>query len=124
MASFNGRRKRSSSARPRFLDSRRVRVKDLPDAFEVAESRGHSQIERRTVLEHHQQWTLSAVVCTVAHVVVIASDGYVDISVRGALVPGQSAHLAGAVAIGTLALWGLAVLMLSSWLRAFMSFTV
>src|SRR5687768_14601944 len=51
MASLNGRRKRSSSARPRFPDSRRVRVKDLADAFAVAESRSHSQIERRTALE-------------------------------------------------------------------------
>ena len=51
MASFDGRRERSSSARPRFPDSRRFRVEDLPDAFDVAESRGNRQIARRTVLE-------------------------------------------------------------------------
>ena len=51
MASFNGRRERSSSAWPRFPDSRRFRVEDLPRVFDVAERRGNCQIARRTVLE-------------------------------------------------------------------------
>lgn len=79
-------------------------------------------IGRKTILEHHQQWTLAAVVITVAHVIIITTDGYVEISVAGALVPGRSDHLVGAVAVGTFALWGLAVLVLSSWLRGYMSF--
>ncbi|MSQ36065.1 MAG: hypothetical protein EXR63_02830 [Dehalococcoidia bacterium] len=89
----------------------------------MVSSRGlDGAIGRKTILEHHQQWALSAVVFSVAHVVVIASDGYVNIDVRGSLVPGQSAHLTGAVAVGTLALWGIGVLVVSSWLRAYMNY--
>jgi hypothetical protein len=40
MASFDGRRERSSSARPRFPDSRRFRVEHPHDAFDFARSRG------------------------------------------------------------------------------------
>ncbi len=91
----------------------------------MVSSRGlDGAIGRRTILEHHQQWALSAVVFSVAHVIVIATDGYVDIDLRGSLVPGQSAHLTGAVAVGTLALWGIAVLVVSSWLRAYMNYVV
>jgi sulfoxide reductase heme-binding subunit YedZ len=89
----------------------------------MVSSRGmDGMLARRTVLEHHQQWTLSAVALSATHVIVIATDGYVDIGLRGALVPGEAAHMTGAVAIGTLALWGLALIVITSWLRAFMSF--
>jgi predicted ferric reductase len=37
-------------------------------------------------------------------------------------VPGRAADLTGAVAVGTIALWGLALVVVTSWLRAFMSF--
>lgn len=77
---------------------------------------------RKSVLEHHQQLTLAAVVVTAAHVIIIATDGYVDIGLRGALMPGAAAHMTGAVAIGTFALWGMAVIVVTSWLRAYMSF--
>lgn len=77
---------------------------------------------RKTMLEHHQQWTLSAVVLSVVHVIIIATDSYVDIGLPGALVPGSAMHLTGPVAIGTIALWGLALIVVTSWLRGFMSF--
>ena len=38
-------------ARPCFPDSPRFRVEDLPDPFDVAESRGDGQIACRTVFE-------------------------------------------------------------------------
>lgn len=74
-------------------------------------------INRKTVLELHQQWTLSAVIAIVLHGVVIVTDGYVDVSWRGAAIPGASAYLAGPVALGTIAMWGVAVLTISSWLQ-------
>lgn len=89
----------------------------------MVSSRGMDGVfARKTVLEHHQQWTLSAVALSIAHVIVIATDDYVDIGLRGALVPGAAADLTGAVAIGTLALWGMALIVVTSWLRAFLSF--
>ncbi len=79
-------------------------------------------VTRKTVLEHHQQWTLAAVIATVAHLLVIVTDDYSSISIAGALVPGVSRELAGPVTLGALAFWAMAVLVLSSWLRGYMSF--
>jgi predicted ferric reductase len=79
-------------------------------------------ITRKTVLEHHEQWTLAAVIATVAHVLVIVTDDYSSIDVVGALVPGASSELTAPTGAGTVALWVLAILVLSSWLRGYMSF--
>jgi predicted ferric reductase len=89
----------------------------------MVSSRGlDGAVSRKTVTDYHQQWTLAALIFTVAHVLVIVTDKYVDISVVGALVPGRSAHLTGEVAIGTLSLWGMAVIIVSSWVRSFLSY--
>ncbi len=71
----------------------------------MVSSRGlDGAVNRKTVTEYHQQWTLAALGLTVIHTLVIVTDKYVDISVLGSLVPGKSAHMTGAVALGTLAL--------------------
>jgi methionine sulfoxide reductase heme-binding subunit len=89
----------------------------------LVSSRGlDGAVSRKTVTDYHQQWTLAALVFTVAHVLVIVTDKYVDISVVGALVPGRSAHLTGEVAIGTLSLWGMVVIIVSSWARSHLSY--
>ena len=80
-------------------------------------------INRKTVLELHQQWTLSAVIAIALHVAVIVTDPYVDMSWRGAAIPGDSAYLPGAVALGTIGMWGVAVLALSSWLQRRVGYT-
>lgn len=80
-------------------------------------------INRKTVLELHQQWTLSAVVAIGLHVAVIVTDEYVDMSWRGAAIPGESAYLPGSVALGTIGMWGVAVLALSSWLQRRVGYT-
>lgn len=91
----------------------------------MVSSRGlDGAIARKTILEHHQQWTVAAIVATVAHVLVVATDQYVEIGLRGALLPGQAADLTGPVALGVVAWWALIVLVLSSWLRGAMSYTV
>jgi predicted ferric reductase len=91
----------------------------------MVSSRGlDGAVARKTVTDYHQQWTLSALVLTVLHVLVIVTDKYVDISITGSLVPGKSAHMTGAVALGTFALWGMTVIIVSSWLRSAMRYDV
>ena len=79
-------------------------------------------VARGTVLEHHQQWTLAAMIALVAHVLVIVTDDFSTITVVGALVPGQSSELTGPVALGAVAFWAVTMITVSSWLRAYMPF--
>jgi predicted ferric reductase len=79
-------------------------------------------INRKVVLELHQQWTMAAALATGAHVLLVVTDAYVDMSWRGAAVPGSSVYLPGPVALGTIAMWGLAVLALSEWLQRRMNY--
>lgn len=79
-------------------------------------------INRKVVLELHQQWTMAAALMTVAHVALVVTDAYVDISWRGAAVPGSAAYLPGPVALGTIGMWGLGVLALSGWLQRRMNY--
>ena len=81
-------------------------------------------LNRKVVLELHQQWTLAAIVATLAHVMLIVMDTYVDVSWRAAAVPGSSIYMPGPVALGTIAMWGLVLLSLSSWLQRRLSYTV
>ena len=79
-------------------------------------------IARGTVLEHHQQWTLAAMIALGVHVLVIVTDDFSTITVVGALVPGQSSELTGPVALGAVAFWAVTVITISSWLRAYMPY--
>jgi sulfoxide reductase heme-binding subunit YedZ len=81
-------------------------------------------VNRKTVLDLHQQWTLSAVVATALYAGVIATDEYVEIGVIGALVPGRAVELSGPVALGTVAFWGMVVVVLSSWRRQRLSYAL
>jgi len=79
-------------------------------------------INRKVVLELHQQWTMAAALATVTHVALVVTDAYVDMSWQGAAVPGSSAYLTGPVALGTIAMWGMALLALSGWLQRRMNY--
>jgi predicted ferric reductase len=81
-------------------------------------------INRKVVLELHQQWTVSAVIALAFHIAVIVTDPYVDMTWRSSLIPGESAYMTGPVALGAIATWGVAVLALSSWLQRRMNYTV
>jgi predicted ferric reductase len=81
-------------------------------------------LSRKVVLELHQQWTLAAMVATLAHVTLIVTDAYVDVPWRAAVLPGSSIYMPGPVALGTIAMWGLALLSLSSWLQRRLSYTL
>ncbi len=88
-------------------------------------SRGlDGDVARASVLEHHQQWTLAAMIATVAHILVIVTDDYVTISVADALVPGLSTELTGPIALGAVTLWVLGLITVSSWIRGRIPFLV
>ena len=79
-------------------------------------------VARGTVLEHHQQWSLAALVAVIVHVLVIVTDDYVSITVSDALVPGVSEELTGPIALGAISFWLIALLMASSWARDYLPF--
>lgn len=81
-------------------------------------------LNRKVVLELHQQWTVAAMVATLAHVALVVTDAYVDVSWRGAAVPGTSSYLPGPIALGTIAMWGVGLLTLSSWLQRRLSYAL
>jgi sulfoxide reductase heme-binding subunit YedZ len=74
-------------------------------------------LARATFFELHQQWTLAAVIAVVVHVVTIVGHATSRVPVVAAVVPLASPTLTGAVAIGTIALWGMALMVATSWLR-------
>lgn len=72
---------------------------------------------RATFFELHQQWTLAAVIAVAVHVVTIVGHAASEVPVLAAVLPFASPRLTGPVAVGTIALWGTAVIAASSWLR-------
>lgn len=74
-------------------------------------------LPKRLMMDLHQQWTLSALVATVVHVVTIVLHAESGVSAWAIIVPFASARLTGAVALGTVALVGLVTVSATSWLR-------
>jgi len=79
-------------------------------------------LPKKLMMDLHQQWTLSAVVATVVHVLTIVLHAESHISAWAIVVPFASARLTGAVALGTIALFGLVTVSASSWLRAYIPY--
>lgn len=73
----------------------------------VAE-RGSSLLDRATVLQLHRSWALASLVATALHVLAIVADRHAGVSALEALVPFTADRLRGPVALGTVALWGMA----------------
>lgn len=69
------------------------------------------------VLELHRAWALAALVATAIHVLLLITNAHAGIDGFAALVPFASERLRGPVALGSIALWGLLVLALSTGLR-------
>jgi len=74
-------------------------------------------LPKKVVMDLHQQWTLSAVVASVVHVLSAVLHVESGISAWAAIIPFASENLTGAVGIGTVAFLGLGVIAASSWLR-------
>lgn len=86
----------------------------------MASARGiEGMLNRKLIMELHQQWTLAAVIAVALHVVtIVGHEVESGVAPVAAFVPFTAETLTGPVALGTVALWGLAVLAVSSWLRA------
>lgn len=62
----------------------------------------------------HTRWALAAQVATVLHVLFIVADPNAGVTPLAAAIPFTSATLTGPVALGTFALWGLALLVVTT----------
>lgn len=80
-------------------------------------------LPRKAMMELHQQWTLSAVVATVVHVFTLVFHAESGVTPWAAVIPFSSARLTGPVALGTFALFGIAILVGSSWLRTHLPYS-
>ncbi len=74
-------------------------------------------LPKKLMMDMHQQWTLSAVVATVVHVLTLVFHSESGVGPLAAIVPFASARLTGPVGVGTIALFGLLIVAGSSWLR-------
>lgn len=74
-------------------------------------------LDRRRALELHESWTLVAVILTPVHALAVVLNDHARVPVTALLLPFASPVLTGAVALGTLALWGMAVVAASSVLK-------
>lgn len=66
-------------------------------------------LDRATVMDLHTRWALAAQVATVLHVLAAVAEPVSGVSPLSAVIPFASARLRGPVALGTFALWGLAL---------------
>lgn len=62
----------------------------------------------------HSRWALAAQVATALHVLLVIADPLSGVTPLAAVVPLTSATLTGPIALGTFALWGLAVLLVTT----------
>ena len=74
-------------------------------------------LPKKAMMDLHQQWTLSAVVATVVHVFTLVFHAESGVTPWATVIPFASVRLTGPVALGTFALFGIAILVGSSWLR-------
>lgn len=78
---------------------------------------GVPNVSKKRAMELHEAWTLAAVLSTAAHAVVIGVDAASHVPALALVVPFASATLRGPVALGTLGLWGIAVVATSALMR-------
>jgi sulfoxide reductase heme-binding subunit YedZ len=79
-------------------------------------------IDRKVLLDLHQQWTLAGLIATVLHVFAVLTNAHADIGLAGALVPFASERLRAQVGVGVVSFWALALVCTTSWLRTHISY--
>lgn len=67
-------------------------------------------LDRAVALQLHTRWSVAALVATTLHVLLIVADRHSGVSPLAAIVPLASDKLRGPIALGTLALWGMATI--------------
>lgn len=75
-------------------------------------------MDRKRSMALHETWTLASLLFTTAHVIAIGVDDYARVEPLALVVPFASSVLRGPVALGTFALWGLAVVAVSTVAKA------
>lgn len=78
-------------------------------------------LDPRIVAQLHSRWALAAQVATVLHVLAVVADPNSGVTPIAALIPLASATLTGPVALGTFALWGLVLLLVTTALARHLS---
>jgi sulfoxide reductase heme-binding subunit YedZ len=79
----------------------------LSTLFGVLVAKKSGLVDKATMLELHSRWSVAAVVLTALHVVLAVGDPRSGVTPLAALVPLVSQKLTGAIAVGTLAVWGM-----------------
>lgn len=82
----------------------------LSTLFGVLVARKGGLLNRAIVLELHSRWSVAAMALTALHVVLAVADPRSGVTPLAALLPLVSKKLTGAMAVGTLALWGLLII--------------
>lgn len=67
-----------------------------------------------TAVDLHKGWALAALLATAVHVLAVVANTHAGVGATAALVPFASSRLRGPVALGSLAMWGLILVGLSS----------
>lgn len=89
----------------------------------LVSARGGGFMSSKWATDLHQQWTIAALIATVAHVVVLVLHAESGVTPWAALIPFASARLTGPVALGTVALLGMVLVAVSSWARRMIPYT-
>lgn len=74
-------------------------------------------LDKRLTMELHRQWSLTALIATLAHVLTLVAHPESGLSPQSAVVPFVAERLTGGVALGVVGLWGLLLIVLSSLLQ-------
>jgi predicted ferric reductase len=74
-------------------------------------------LDRRRLVELHEQLTVAGVLATAVHVLAVVTNEHARIGPISALVPFASERLTASVALGTIAFWTFALVAGSSWMR-------
>lgn len=77
-------------------------------------SRGGGRFDIATIVELHNRWALAAIVATALHVLAVVGDPVSGVTPLAVAIPLASAKLTGPVALGSLALWAMAIIALST----------
>lgn len=74
-------------------------------------------MDRKRALELHESWTLAAIALTPIHALAVVLDAHAEVPVTALVLPFASPVASGAIALGTLALWGMGLVAASTVLR-------
>ncbi len=80
-------------------------------------------LDRKVLVELHQQWTLAGVFATAIHVLTVVTNEHAGVGIVGSLVPFAAERLAAPVGLGVISFWMLALVSVSSWFQTRVPYT-